>query len=688
MNKKKPETITKNSETITTLRLGHDSVEDSPLHIAAVKFAEKVKQQSNGHLHVVIYPNQSLGNDRQMIQMAQNGELDIIIPPTAKLSHLIPEVQAFDLPFLFPNAWVAHNVLDGKAGEMLLQKFDDQDLVGVAFWESGFKQLTSNTPIVTADDFKGSKFRIMESNVLRDQFNEWGAKAITIDFGKTYNALKDGVVDGQENPLNAIIGMKLHEVQKYLYLSDHGYLAQVLTFSKTSFNKLSKKHQDILMKNGKELTVFQREESQKSQEKLLISLQSESIQVSALPPETITTLQNLSRNILEKYRMTFGTELIEQILQTIDADKITQEDELVIAIDADMSGNSAYSGLAIRRGIELALDEINESGGVLGKKLVVTARDNSMIPARGLDNLTKFSAIPNLVAVFSGISSPVVLAELDYIHQNKILLLDPWAAATPITDNKFDPNYVFRVSVRDADAADYMISNALKKSEKVGLLLVNNGWGKSNHKAAIAAMTKRNLTLTDVQWFDWGQDDFSSSINHLYKSGVEVLVLVGNAIEVARITQQISVKEKPLPMISHWGITGGTFPALVGEDTLKKVDLKVLQTFSFVGNTSKKAVALMQRYNKRYFTSKAEDIIAPVGTAHAYDLTHLLVKAIIKADSTDPENIRAALESLTQHSGLVREYAPPFTPSDHDALDQSDYIMTQYKNGSLVPVSL
>lgn len=680
------EATKKATKTVTTLRFGHDLVEDSSQHSAAIKFAEMVKQRSNGLLNITIHPNQSLGNDRKMLQMAKEGELDIILPPTAKLSHIIPELQIVDFPFIFPSALIAHNVLDGKVGKTLLAKFNEHDLVGVAFWESGFKQLTSNKLMTTVEDFKGSKFRIMQSDVLRDQFNSWGADTITIDFGKTYDALKDGVADGQENPLNSIIVMKFDQVQKYLYLSDHGYLAQVLAFSQKTFNKLSKNHQNILMEVGQEITGFQREESQKRHISLVGLLASKDIQVSRFSAETRNTLQKLSRNVLEKHRMRLGTGLIEQVLQTIDADKITQEDELVIGIDADMSGNSAYSGLAIKRGIELALDEVNEKGGVLGKKLVIRARDNSMIPARGLANLKTFSAIPNLVAVFSGISSPVVLAELDYIHQNKMLFLDPWAAATPIIDNGFDPNYVFRVSVRDADAADYMINKALLLSNKVGLLLVDNPWGKSNHKGAIAAMKKRNLNLTNVQWFEWGQDDFSSAINNLYKSGVEVIVLVGNPIEVSKIIKQISVKDKPLAMISHWGITGGTFFDIVGEETLKKVHLNVLQTFSFVGNTNKQVQALMKRYNKKYFTSKVEDIVAPVGTAHAYDLTHLLVMAIKKAQSAEPEKIRAALESIQSHSGIVRDYNPPFTPDDHDALDQSDFIMTKYRNGYLVPI--
>ena len=417
------------------LRFGHDVTVDSPQHQAAVKFAKLVDEKSGGQIQIKLFPNQSLGSDRQMLAMAQKGELDIILPPTAKLSHVIPELQIFDLPYIFPNPTCAHKVLDGKVGNTMLSKFSEHGLVGVTFWESGFKQLTSNKPIKHIEDFKAIRFRTMQSNVIRDQFSSWGAQSVAIDFGKTFEVLKNNVVDGQENPLNSIITMGFHEVQKHLYLSDHGYLAQVFVVSKKSLDKLSKQHQKIIIDSARQVTPWQREQAQKKHQTLLNQLQDHPIEVSTLPDEINQYMRAKASDVLEQYRFELGTELIENILQVVDGQKVFGDDELVIALDADMSGNSALSGLAIKRGITLAIDEINQAGGLLGKKLTVIARDNSMIPARGLDNLNKFSQIPNLLAVFSGISSPVVLAELPLIHRKKLLMLDPWAAAPPIIDN-------------------------------------------------------------------------------------------------------------------------------------------------------------------------------------------------------------------------------------------------------------
>lgn len=667
------------------LRLGHDMPTGTPLHRAALAFAEQVKDKSKGQISVEVFPNQVLGSDRQMIDMAQKGELDIILPPTAKLAHILPKMQIFDLPYLFPNAEAAYNAIDGQVGNTLLADFEDHGLLGVTIWESGFKQLTTAKPIERIEDFQSLKFRIMESPMLQDQFSAWGADAITIDFAKTYDVLRDKVADGQENPLGSIFNMKFHEVQQYIYLSNHGYLGQVFTLSKQSFETLSKPHQQIIINSALEITPRQREQAQDAQKKWMQALAREAIEIRPLSDEVSAFMRAKAKRVLEKYRLSFGTEVVEKILQLADEQKTFGDDQLVIALDADLQGNSSLSGLAIRRGIEMAIGEINAQGGILGKQLTLTARDNSMIPARGLDNLRKFSQIDNLVAVFTGISSPVVLAELAYIHQNRLLTLDPWAAATPIIDNAYEPNYVFRVSVRDEYAADFLLQNALEVSDKVGLLLVDNGWGRSNHKALVDSLGNRALKATTTQWFEWGTKDFSEALNNLYQAGSKVIIYVGNPVEARHMVNLMSKRDNPLTVISHWGITGGRF-AVEARQALKKVDLRILQTFSFIDNEKPKVKAFVEQYKQHYSIEDSTQIVAPVGTAHAYDLTHLLVKAIERAGSADMSKIRDALETIEQHQGLVKYYNPPFTPEDHDALDRSDFILTRFQDHYLVPL--
>ncbi|WP_444997261.1 DctP family TRAP transporter solute-binding subunit [Aliikangiella sp. IMCC44359] len=669
---------------VTQLRFGHDMHDKSAQHLAALKLAELVKHKTNGTVIISIYPDQSMGNDRQMIARTQSGELDIIIPPTAKLSHIIPKMQIFDLPYLFKDRTAAYSTLDGHVGRELLETLKPHGLIGLAFWESGFKQITSNKPIKKMEDFIGQRFRIMESPVIQEQFKQWGADAIPIDFGKTYDALKNNVVDGQENPLTSIFGKKFHHVQKHLILSNHGYLSQLLAISKSSFEKLTLRQQQALIESVNEATTYQREESSKQHDEILDKIKMTSIEISQFDETTKKQLEKRAISVLEKYRIPFGSRLIEQIIQQNQKNTTYKDNQIIIALDADMSGNSAMSGLSIKRGIELAIDEINQAGGLLGKELSLVVRDNSMIPAKGLDNLKEFKKIPNLVAVFGGISSPVVLSELNYIHENQILFLDPWAAATAIIDNGFKPNYVFRISVRDEYAAEALLNEALKKSNKVGFLLVNNLWGRSNFKALNSAASKHDNIETATEWFDWGETSFSEKIEALKNKNVEVIIYVGNPVEGSKFIHDLAKLESPPSVVSHWGITGSEF-AEMASLALNKIDLSVLQTFSFINNDKKNVKQLAKKYHKKYFTKSNEEIVAPVGTAHAYDLTNILAKAIIQSQSTDMKVLRDQLENISYHKGLLKTYKRPFSSEQHDALDASSFIFSEYKNGHLHP---
>ena len=678
-------TISHPQNSVIKLRLGHDMPTSSAIHEGAIHFASLVKEKSKGQITVEVFPAQVLGNDHQMIAMAQSGELDIILPPTAKLSTLVPELQIFDLPFLFSTTRNAHLVLDGEVGKQLLALFEPHGLVGASFWASGFKQLTTNQSLDAKGDLKGMTFRIMRSEVISDQFKAWGAKPLAVAFGKTHGALSENIVDGQENPLGSIYSMKFHEVQSHLYLSNHGYLSQVLSFSKKTFTTLSEKHRKLLQEAAVEAAIFQRRRAQEIEGHIIEEIKQSNIIVSELPSQLKKHLQEESNGVVEKHRLTVGSGLIELARQKIDETRVYSDDELVIGLDADMAGISALSGLSIRRGIELAMEEINHAGGVLGKKLVLTARDNSMVSARGIDNIERFSKIPNLIAVVGGISSPVALSELDIIHEKKIIYLDPWAAATPIVSNGRDPNFVFRVSVRDEYAAGFLLPKALNISNKVGLLLVNNGWGRSNHLALIDALKARNLDATVTEWFNWGESNHPLMIDNLYQRGVEVIIYVGNSVEAAEFVRQLAKHASPIPVISHWGITGGTFEKMAG-DALTKIDLRVLQMFSFINNDDKRAQAVAARYREKYKVDSNQGIVAPVGTAHAYDLIHLLALAIKQAGSIDPDAVRLALENINFHAGLVRSYKPPFTKDHHDALDRSDFFLSRYDNSVLVPL--
>lgn len=365
---------------------------------------------------------------------------------------------------------------------------------------------------------------------------------------------------------------------------------------------------------------------------------------------------------------------------------------IIIGLDADMSAVAVDGGIAIKRGAQLAIDDINQAGGVLGRKLTLEVRDHRGNPARGVKNIEYFAQKENVIAVMGGVHTPVALHELPVIHQNEMIYLGPWAAGTSIVDNGYKPNYVFRLSVRDEHAGYVLMNYVHKRSYKnVGLLLERTGWGRSNEKSMRLAAKKLGLSILAVEWFNWREKHMSDQLERLYASGVEVVLLVSNAPEGASIIKEMAKwnKEKRLPIVSHWGIAGGAFFKKVGLEAMQKVDVSVLQTYSFLlPRNKKKMEKLLKSYREKFDPEvTAESMPAAVGVVHSYDLIHLLGKAIKKANSIDRKKVRSALESLEYYDGVFKYFDSPFSPDRHDALGIDDYIMTKYNSrGNLVPI--
>lgn len=373
------------------------------------------------------------------------------------------------------------------------------------------------------------------------------------------------------------------------------------------------------------------------------------------------------------------------------ASNTTQSKPLYIGLDADLSALAAEGGLAIKHGALIAIEEINAAGGLLGRPVELIIRDHRGNPARGLKNIDYFAQQEDFLAVLGGVHTPVALAELPAIHEHKLIYLGPWAAGTPIIDNGYEPNYVFRVSVRDAEAAKVMMAHARKTGIKsVALMLERTGWGRSNEKSLLAAARENGISVQYIGWFNWHQNNFDDDFNKVRIAKAQALMLVANAPEGAAIAKSMLSNNLDLPIISHWGIAGGNFVQRLGTDKLAQLNVAVLQTFNFAHQSHTEAKQLASQYFSRFATPlerSSKHVKGVVGMAHAYDLVHLLAKATTQANSTNRADIRVELENITTHHGAVKTYHAPFTPSKHDALLSDDYFMTQYdKTGNLVPI--
>ncbi len=360
-----------------------------------------------------------------------------------------------------------------------------------------------------------------------------------------------------------------------------------------------------------------------------------------------------------------------------------------IGIDGEFGLQNSTSAQAIELGVRIAVDQINAEGGVLGgRPLEIVKKDHRSIPARGIRNLEAFGATEDLVAVFGGRFSPVIIEQLPLLKQARIPFLAVWSSADSIVDNGSTPNYVFRLSLRDSLAMPFMLDAARRQGlERVGLLLTNTSWGRSNLAAAEGyATTGKAPRVVATAWYNWQEQSLIDQYAKLLAAGAQAIVLVANDDEAAVLVREMLAlpAARRLPIFSHWGVTGGRFFEQAGA-ALKEIDFRVVQTFSFF----KARPAPLDRFMataRKLGVQRVEDIESPVGVAHAYDMTHILALAIGLAGSTERASIRDALEQVKSYDGLVRRFAPPFTPARHEALGPGELLMARYRaDGVIVP---
>lgn len=372
---------------------------------------------------------------------------------------------------------------------------------------------------------------------------------------------------------------------------------------------------------------------------------------------------------------------------------VFEPNPILIGYDAETGHRTSTSDDAIIIGISVAIEEINTFGGVLdGRPLKLVVKDNRSVPARGVKNIREFAEMKDLVAVVGGKFSPVQIAEVDILHEKEMILLDVWAAADEITENGKSPNYCFRISLMDSWATELMLNTARQYGYKrVGVLLPVTGWGRSNESAILRYLAQnQDMKVTDTQWYHWGDKSLLEPYQHILDSGAQALILVANEAEGSILVREMAElpAQKRLPILSHWGISGGAFTNLTGA-AIEQVDLSLVQTYSFFDNYRPDVLKRFYRTAEKLFNiSRPEDIPSPVGVAHAYDAVHLLVRAIERAGSTDRRAIRAALEGPLEYDGLLRHYEHPFSAKNHNALSPSDLFMGRFrfKDGAILRI--
>jgi branched-chain amino acid transport system substrate-binding protein len=363
-------------------------------------------------------------------------------------------------------------------------------------------------------------------------------------------------------------------------------------------------------------------------------------------------------------------------------------DPVKVGLVAALSGQSAKSGEGITRGLTIAIDEINARGGVFGGRMIeLVRRDDESNPGKGQTAARELMDKEGCVILFGGIDSPVSQAIAPLMNTARVPFMGVWAAATNITRNGANPNYVFRVSAVDVLVDRALIKHAMTSfnSKTPGLMLVNNGWGESNLGGLTAAAQAAGIKLAGAEKFDDKDVDMTPQLQRLRDAGADAVILVGNAAPGAQVMKSLQRSAWPVPVVSHWGISGGRFPELAGSWASK---VHFVQTYSFFGNQNDAGKRVLAALMKKYPDIKGPgDVTPPVGVANAYDAMQLTALALDKAAATDGEKLRQGFLDIEGYQGLIKNYAKPFTDDNHDALNENDYIMVRYNGDQIEPIT-
>ncbi len=279
------------------IRFGYGLNEQSNQGRAVKLFAEQVEKASGGKMRVRAIGAAALGPDTQMQQALIGGAQEMMVGSTATLVGISKEMALWDTPFLFNSAKEADALLDGPIGEKVKAKLQDKGLVGLVYWENGFRNLTnSKRPINRMEDLNGIKLRVMQNNVFLDSFKTLGANAVPLPFSELFTALETKTVDGQENPYNTILSSKFYEVQKYLTVTNHVYSPWIVLVSKKWWDGLSAAEQKVLIDAGKASRDFERQDTRKEAAGAVAELKKKGMQVNELSPaEAARMRSNLTR---------------------------------------------------------------------------------------------------------------------------------------------------------------------------------------------------------------------------------------------------------------------------------------------------------------------------------------------------------------------------------------------------------
>jgi TRAP-type transport system periplasmic protein len=298
------------SEGKLVLKVGHALKVTDPRHLGVLKFKELVEKGSGGQVTVEVYPDSQLGPEDEMLSGLQNGTLDMVATATSHLVNLVPEFGVFDLPYLVANRSQVPTILDGKFGRDMLDRLDKVGIVGLSYWECGFRNIYSKKPLPDLASIKGLKIRVPGNPVYTSSLTAMGALATPMDLGEVFSAIQQGTIDGAENLLSYYYHSKHYEVAKNLAITNHAILPGVLLISKKVYDTLSPERQKLIMDASKEAGLYERDLEFADSDAALSKLQAAGVKI--YKPD-LTPFIEATRKVYDEQANGIGKDLMAEV---------------------------------------------------------------------------------------------------------------------------------------------------------------------------------------------------------------------------------------------------------------------------------------------------------------------------------------------------------------------------------------
>ncbi|HTN66546.1 MAG TPA: TRAP transporter substrate-binding protein [Burkholderiaceae bacterium] len=294
-----------------TIRWGHLLNKDHPLSSGVQKFAELATAKSGGKIKVREFPSSQLGSELQQQSALQGGTQEMMSAATSTLAGIVKEFGILDFPYMIANEKEADQLLDGPFGKKLQERLNAHGLVGLGFWENGFRNVTnSKRAIMRPEDMDGLKIRVMPNPVFVESFKALNANPVPLAFGELFTALETRAVDAQENPYAIIVSNKFDEVQKYLSNTRHAYNAFAVIVSKRFWDKLSADEKRILQESAVEARTYQRQVSRAASDKALITLKAQGMAINDVSPAEIQRMREVTKPVVDKFAASYDQGLV------------------------------------------------------------------------------------------------------------------------------------------------------------------------------------------------------------------------------------------------------------------------------------------------------------------------------------------------------------------------------------------